>query len=254
MNGPDIEGVLVSPSLHWLNYQTRPDMLKLSALAMHYEDDHLIPQEPWHHWRDILENIGAASIGYRFLMNVTDCRRGQAHEDVFYHSKALVSFSQSAIELMAIWMHAFFDLGLEQPTQIAFHTKSYKQAAKDKAPDLCAFLDFNIPTIEMVKEYRRCWHHRGSGGVGLFCDRNPGEPGAILTYAVPIDPKLDEISKYDQKNYVAAVAKCSAENGGRWLYPLHEFAELIFRGTEQVCAACLELALNRADARMEVHT
>jgi hypothetical protein len=80
----------------------------------------------------------------------------------------------------------------------------------------------------------------------MWSDRSPASPGYEGLYGATIDPSINRLLWSDPKRFVEAVAKCRDDNGGRWVYPLHEFANLIFDGTERICFEAINIALDTA--------
>jgi len=84
-----------------------------------------------------------------------------------------------------------------------------------------------------------------SGGAAPFTDRSPSEPEFRGFYGVPIDPKISMFG--DQRGFLAKVEACKAQNGGEWLYKLHDFADRIYLPVERIIFEAIGLALEEAE-------
>lgn len=232
-------------------YKNWPSIHKLSNLAISMRDGAIYTNSEWYAWREVLENIEMAHFAFDYLMNIEERfssregrLQGSGQHGPFakYHSAALVYFSQAAIELAAARLNEQLGLNICQPFDVVFHSPRYKDAA-NKYPQLLTFLDQHQNIINKIKQYRVAWFHHLSGGANAWSDKSPSSPGFEGMYGAPIDPDINRHLNTDPKKYLEAVNRCRQENDGRWVYPLHEFARLIFDGTESVCFDALDIAL-----------
>jgi hypothetical protein len=231
-----------------------PSVLQLSALAHSLRDGAIYNVPLWAEWREVFENLGMAHFAHDHLMQVEEYftatndqlqGSGQFGAFVKYHSACLVQFAQAAIELTAARIKDLFQLKIGLATEVTFHARRFKEACAAHS-SLLMFLDRNSSTIRKIKDYRVAWFHHLSGGAGKWSSSSPSFSDFRGMYGVQIDPKIIQLKQRGGREYWDAINRCKSENGGRWVYPLHEFANLIYDGSQRICLEALDIALGEA--------
>ncbi len=118
----------------------------------------------------------------------------------------------------------------------------FNLALRKSVPIVAASAELHRPFITKLESYRQEWIHRLTGGANIYNDKSPSEPDANVQIMVPINPSIGQ-HEHDPKAYVKAVARTRTKNGGKWLYPVEEFADEMADGLKAFLVSFLAAAL-----------
>jgi hypothetical protein len=239
----DKETLLLPPYLQSLGYATFPQVRELSDRAMTVTADAIQHDIVWSPWRGIFEYVCCVEYAREMLkalptgpaigsVNVVPAR---------YHSASLVFFAQATLDNVAVWASRRLNLDVKG-SDCALHKSKFNQALAARTLTVAASVQHHAAFIAKLKSYRQEWIHRLSGGALVFSDKSSSEPGAKIEIMVPINPSVGQF-EHDPKAYVRAVERTRTNNGGRWLYPVAEFADELTNGLKGFLLAFLAAAL-----------
>jgi hypothetical protein len=135
----------------------------------------------------------------------------------------LVFFAQATLDNVAVWVADSLNLTVKG-SDCAFHKSKFNQAISDAVPNLAMTVAKHSDFIIKLEAYRQEWIHRLSGGARIYSDKPPSDPTALPQIMVPVNPAMPSFAG-DPKAYARSVDRTRTNNGGRWLYPLVEFAD-----------------------------
>lgn len=202
--------------------------------------------ENWAPWRGILEYLSFVELA-RFRLKALPTGSGIGGQHLLsarYESLALIFFAQATLDQIAAWLTR--DLKLKVPGRNRqLHKEDFRSALSNsglRGAGIAASLDKYEQYFSELEKFRQTWIHSLAGGAAGFSDRAP-DKGGIPEIAVPIDPTIPEVP---HAKYVERVQKCREQNGGRWLYPIGEFADRFAEGTKSVTLSVLNAATSSA--------
>jgi hypothetical protein len=220
--------VFLPPYLQSLGYDAIPEMKELARRALVESDEAIWLDATWDPWRGIFEYVCCVEHARAMLKGLPNGRAIGSINVVpaRYHSASLVFFAQATLDNIAVWSSQRFKLDVKG-SDCAFHKSKFKLALKNKVPNVAASIVSHSPFIERLEVYRQEWIHRLTGGASIYSDKSPSEPDAQIQIMVPINPSLGH---HSQESFAKAVARTRTKNGGRWLYPVGEFADIMADG------------------------
>ncbi len=222
--------LFLPPYLQYLGYGNIPCVVELGERSVVETPTHINDNPIWAPWRGIFEYIACVEYAREVLMSLPEGRAiGSQHViPARYNSAALVFFAQASLDNIAVWMSKLFKLKAKG-SNLAFHVKAFIDELQAVDPSIVHTINNHGEFICRLKDYRKEWIHRLTGGANIFSDKIPSDPTCSTEIAVPIDPKINFFGG-DRLLYAKMVAKCKADNDGRWLYPIKEFANLMADG------------------------
>jgi hypothetical protein len=225
--------LFLPPYLQHLGYGNIPCVVELSERAVVETPTHIDENPTWSPWRGIFEYIACVEYAREVLISLPEGRAigGQHVVPARYNSAALVFFAQASLDNIAVWMSKLFKLKTKG-SNLAFHVRAFKEELQTIDPSIVHVITNHRKFINALKDYRKEWIHRLTGGANMFSDKIPSDPTCHTEIAVPIDPKINMFDG-DRKLYVKMVAKCKTDNNGRWLYTIKEFANIMANGTKE---------------------
>jgi hypothetical protein len=201
-------------------------------------------REKWAPWRGILEYLSFVELArVRLKALPTGKAIGGLHLlSARYESVALIFFAQATLDQVAVWLTQDMKLKVAGSKR-QLHKKEFRSALSvsgSKGAGIAASLDRYAQYLLELEQFRQIWIHSLPGGANGFMDRAPDQ-GGIPEIAVPIDPTIAEVP---QAKYYEQVQRCREQNGGRWLYPIAEFADRFAEGTKSLTLSVLDGATN----------
>jgi hypothetical protein len=224
-----------------LGYGEIPAIRELSTRESTLRGDTLVVNSEWKAWRGILDYLACVEHARAELHRLP---KGLAlgSKDVVpaqYHAASMVFFAQAALDNLAEWLRERMNSSLAH-RDCVFHRERFREALAAYDPQLGALVVTRLPYIESLERYRHTWIHRISGGAQMYCDRNPGAPGAVPELCVPIDPR---VFLGDAAAYASRVNAVCQANDGVWLYPVGTFADQTANGCRDFLISVLERGL-----------
>lgn len=157
-----------------------------------------------------------------------------------YESVALVFFARATLDQTAAWLTHGLKLKVAGRNR-QLHKREFRSALSAsglKGAGIVASLDRYSQYFSELEQFRQTWIHSLAGGAAGFSDRALDQ-GGIPEIAVPIDPTIDLVP---HAKYYERVQRCRQQNGGRWLYPIGEFADRFAEGAKSVTLSVLDSA------------
>ena len=232
--------LFVPPFLQARGYCSLAPLVELARRAL---DDRGRRVHPWHAWRGLLEYLSCVEQARECLLGLPT-GRSVGSVDVVparYHSIGLVFVAQALFDNLAEWLRANLQLKVRH-TCTAFHKAAFASAVEARDMVLAQTLAAWRPFIESLERYRHSWIHRLAGGAHVFVDRDsPAVPNATVSINVPIDPRIDV--EAPAGDYIRMVDECKANNAGRWLLPIDEFANTYGDGARDFILQILSRSL-----------
>lgn len=239
--------LFLPPYLQSLGYAELPEMRELSSRAVTISTEAIHTDPIWGPWREIFEYVCCVEHSRELIINLPKGRAiGSA--DVVparYHSASLVFFAQATLDNIAVWSSNRIQLAVKG-SDCAFHKTKFNLALAGNSPTAAASVRLHEPFIKKLESYRQEWIHRLTGGASIYSDKPPTDPGSNIQIMVPINPSIGQY-EHDHQAYIKAVARTQTKNGGKWLYPVEEFANEMADGLKAFIVSFLAAAL--ADAR-----
>lgn len=235
--------LFLPPYLQSIGYCNLPGIRELARRAMTVTPETIHHDSNWAAWRGILEYVSCVEYAREQIKGLPV---GQAIGcvDVVparYHSASLVFFAQATLDNLAVWSNARLNLEAKG-SDCAFHKSKFNQALAARVPSVARSIQPSEPFVEKLESYRQEWIHRIVGGARVCSDKSPSDRGALIQIMVPINPSIGNY-EHDQKAYLRAIARTRTKNGGRWLYPVAEFANEIADALRTFLLAFLVAAL-----------
>lgn len=219
------ETLFIPPYLQSLGYATLPELRELSNRAITVTADAITDDPIWSSWRGILEYVCCVEFA-RDALKKLPSGRSIGSLDVVpaqYHSASLVFFAQATLDNVAVWTSKRLAFSVHG-SDCCFHKSKFNQALLKRVPTVAATVKKHDPFITKLENYRQEWIHRLTGGAQIFSNKPPSDTDAQVQIMVPINPSIGH-RRYDPNAYVKAIARTRTNNGGRWLYPVTEFAD-----------------------------
>ena len=239
----DKVALFLPPHLQTLGYANLPGIRELADRAMTVTAEAIHQDSAWSAWRGILEYVSCVEYAREQIIGIP-IGRAIGSVDVVparYHSASLVFFSQATLDNLAVWSTARLNLDA-RGSDCAFHKSKFNPALAARVPNVATSIQPSAPFVAKLESYRQEWIHRLAGGARVFSDRSPSDPGAQIQIMVPINPSVGGY-EHDPKAYLRAIARTRTNNGGRWLYPVAEFADELADGLKAFLLAFLVAAL-----------
>jgi hypothetical protein len=239
----DKELLFLPPYLQTLGYANLPGIRELADRAVIVTTEAIQHESAWSAWRGILEYVSCVEYA-RGLLKGLPIGRAIGSVDVVparYHSASLVFFAQATLDNLAVWSSTRLNLDA-RGSDCAFHKSKFNQALAARVPNVAASMQLHAPFVVKLESYRQEWIHRLAGGARVFSDKSPSEPDAEIQIMVPINPSIGQY-EHDPNAYLRAVARTRTNNGGRWLYPVAEFADELADALKAFLLAFLVAAL-----------
>lgn len=238
------EAQLLPPYLQSIGYAEFPQVRELSNRAVTVTAEGVQHDQVWSPWRGILEYMCCVEYAREVLKALPEGRViGSANVvPARYHSASLVFFAQATLDNLAVWTSKRLNLAVKG-SNCAFHKPKFLQALAASAPTTTASVQHHAAFVFKLEAYRQEWIHRLSGGAQVYSDKSPSDPNAKIEIMVPINPSVGQF-EHDAKAYVRAVERTRTNNGGRWLYPVTEFAEELTEGLKSFLLCFLAAALS----------
>lgn len=229
---------MLPPYLAGLGYYEIPEIAECDRRGFALVNDQMISDGVWSKWRAILEYAGCAEFAREAIRSLpTGLALGSVDlPPARYHSASLVFFAQATLDNIALWTAEQFALAVTG-SDIAFHKPRFIRAAIGVAPSLAPFFSRQNDFVQRLVMYRQEWIHRMAGGAEAYSEEPPPHESTALK--IPMDP----IVHHENPDFVALVAKLQAANGGRWLYEINEFADLMADGLKDFIVSFLAIAL-----------
>lgn len=240
----DAEQLFLPPFLQSLGYSTLPELRELAGRAVVTETaERVLYSAVWEPWRGILEYLCSVEYAREMLKGLPKGRAIGSLNVVpaRYHAASLVFFAQATLDNVAVWSSKRLALDIKG-SDCAFHKSKFNLALKENVPVVAAAAQIHGPFIAKLERYRKEWIHRHTGGAQIYSDKSLSEPDAHIQIMVPIDPAIGQF-QHDYPAYVKAVARTRTNNGGKWLYPVEEFADEITDGLKTFLISFLAAAL-----------
>ena len=239
----DEEQLFLPPYLQSRGYAALPELRELAGRAVTVTAEAIQHDVVWAPWRGILEYLCCVEHAREVLKGLPT-GRAIGSVDVVparYHSASLVFFAQATLDNIAIWSTKRLKLAVKG-SDCAFHKSKFNLALGKSVPNVAASAQIHEPFIKKLESYRQEWIHRLTGGANIYSDRTPSEPDANVQIMVPINPSIGQ-HEHDPQAYVKAVARTRTKNGGKWLYPVEEFADEMADGLKAFLISFLAAAL-----------
>lgn len=235
--------LFLPPYLQSLGYAALPELRELAGRAVTVTAEAIQHDAVWGPWRGILEYLCCVEHARELLRGLP---KGHAigSADVVparYHSASLVFFAQATLDNVAVWSSNRLQLAVKG-SDCAFHKSKFNLALGEVVPNVAASAQIHEPFIKKLECYRQEWIHRLTGGANIYSDKSPSEPGANVQIMVPINPSIGQ-HEHEPQAYVKAVARTRTKNGGKWLYPVEEFADEMADGLKAFIISFLAAAL-----------
>ena len=239
----DKELLLLPPYLQTLDYASFPQIRELAHRAITKTPEAIQYDSIWSPWRGIFDYVCCVEHAREMLKSLPT---GHAIGSVDvvparYHSASLVFFAQATLDNLAVWTSGRLKFDVKG-SDCAFHKSSFAQALSARVPAVAGSIKAHEPLVAKIEVYRQEWIHRLTGGAQIYADKFPSEPDAKIQIMVPINPSIAQPWQ-NTKAYVKAVARTRTNNGGKWLYPVVEFADELTDGLKALLLAFLDAAL-----------
>jgi hypothetical protein len=157
-----------------------------------------------------------------------------------FDSLALVFFAQATLDQIAVWLKRELKLKLNgkhtqlDKSEFLSSLAGSGQLGRDVADRIRPNHDF----LKELQKFRQIWIHSLAGGAAPFTDKAPDQ-GGVPEIKVPIDP---DVCTGPHNGFVDRVESCRDQHGGRWLYPISEFADRFSNGAKSVSLSILDSA------------
>lgn len=238
------EALFLPPYLQSIGYAGFAPFRELASRATTITDKAITEDPAWPPWRGILEYVCCVEHAREMLKNLpTGHALGSA--DVLparYHSASLVFFAQATLDNIAVWSSKRLQLSIKG-SDCAFHKSKFNAEFKVAAPSVAIAISAHILFITKLENYRQEWIHRLTGGASLYSNKSPSDIDAEIQIMVPINSSIDQYAQTPGA-FVKAVARARTNNGGRWLYPIDEFADEFADGLKTFLLVFLAAALD----------
>ena len=235
--------LLLPAYLHSLGYADHPSIRELARRAVSVSAEAIQHDAVWSTWRGIFEYLSCVEYA-RISIKALPVGRAIGSVDIVparYHSASLVFFAQATLDNLAVWTSGRLKTEIKG-SECAFHKAKFRQALSVYAPAAAKSVQDHEAFVVKLESYRQEWIHRLAGGAQLFSDKAPSEPSATIQIMVPINPSIGQHLQ-NPESYLRAIARTRTNNGGRWLYPVDEFAEEMGNGLKSFVLVYLEAAL-----------
>lgn len=245
------QDLFLPPYLTELGYGSIPSIIALADRAIFLGEEQIKECQTWKPWRGIFEYMCCVEYARYELHNLPK-DRAIGSKDVVparYNSASLVFFAQATIDNMAVWLTNQFNIPVKG-SNCAFHKKKFREALTQLDKNYETILIRNSSYISELEKFRQEWIHRLSGGASIFSNASPSDPNAKVEICVPIEPSIN-MHGTSGKSYLRKVENCRKRNGGRWLYSISEFADLIANGCKLLMIDLLEQSLLMVEDTVE---
>jgi hypothetical protein len=235
--------LFLPPYLQTLDYANLPGICELADRAMTVTVEAIHCDSAWSAWQGIFDYVSCVEYARE---NIKGMPVGGAIGSVDvvparYHSASLVFFAQATLDNLAVWSNSRLNLDVKG-SDCAFHKSKFKQALAAKVPSMATALEASEPFFLKLESYRQEWIHRLAGGARVVSDMVPSALDAQFQIMVPINA-ADGGHEHDPKAYLKAIARTRTNHGGRWLYPVAEFADEFTDSLKAFLGAFLVAAL-----------
>ena len=236
--------LILPPHLHSLGYFAHQCVIELGRRAVVIKTDRIDFDPKWFLWRGIFEYLSCVEYAKYILKSLPT---GSDVKDMHglpakYNSASLVFFAQATLDNMAVWMSKQFSIN-SKGSNLAFHSKSFIKELNLVDNDIGIIIDKHIKFINILKNYRTEWIHRITGGADVYSDRSPNDSACIAFLAVPINPKINHYEGTGSHKF-KMIQECRDLNGGKWLYSIGEFADMIGNGAKEFTLDILSKTLS----------
>ena len=239
----DSTNLLLPSYLQSLGYAEIKSIRELAARAVSASAEVVQHDTVWSQWRGILDYISCVEYARNSIKALPACRAIGSVDVVpaRYHSASLVFFAQATLDNVAVWTHCHLKLNIKGG-DCAFHKAKFLQSLSARTAPVAKAAEDHMAFIGKLENFRKEWIHRLAGGAQIFSDKVPSEPNARIQIMVPINPSIGQYSQ-GTTAYLKAIARSRTNNGGRWLYPVGEFADEMANGLKAFLVSYLEAAL-----------